>query len=96
MTTFSRYLAPEASQQLFLAGVLMYDLRPDRVGWTVYDIDTHRPVVLDGLVLTGLEHKLADELVSLLNRSVYAGWRRGGAGPRTTGTDDPPRTCRNR
>ena len=54
----------------------MYDLRPDRVGWTVYDIDTHRPVLLDGLVLTGLEHKLADELVSLLNRSVY------GSGPR--------------
>ena len=71
VTTFTRYLAPGASQQLFLAGVLMYDLRPDRVGWTVYDIDTHRPVVLDGLVLTGLEHKLADELVSLLNRSVY-------------------------
>jgi PleD family two-component response regulator len=49
----------------------MYDMRPDRVGWTVYDVETGKPAVLDELVLTALEHDTADELVSLLNRNVY-------------------------
>ena len=49
----------------------MYDVKPDRVGWTVYDAETGRPAVLDGLALVELEHKAADELASLLNRNVY-------------------------
>ena len=49
----------------------MYDIRPDRVGWTVYDIELGRPLLLGELKLVGLEHEAADELASLLNRSVY-------------------------
>jgi len=49
----------------------MYDIRPDRVGWTVYDIELGRPLLLDDIILIGLEHDAADELASLLNRSVY-------------------------
>jgi hypothetical protein len=49
----------------------MYDVKPDRVGWTVYDVETGRPAVLDSLTLVGLEHEAADETASLLNRSVY-------------------------
>jgi hypothetical protein len=49
----------------------MYDVKADRVGWTVYDTETGRPAVLDGLTLVELEHEAADELASLLNRSIY-------------------------
>ncbi len=49
----------------------MYDVKPDRVGWTVYDAETGRPAVLDDLALVELEREAADELASLLNRSVY-------------------------
>lgn len=49
----------------------MYDVKPDRVGWTVYDAETGRPAVLDGLTLVELEHEAADQLASLLNRNVY-------------------------
>jgi hypothetical protein len=49
----------------------MYDIRPDRIGWTVYDIELGRPLLLGELRLVGLEHEAADELASLLNRSVY-------------------------
>ncbi len=49
----------------------MYDVKPDQVGWTVYDAETGRPAVLDGLTLVGLEHETADETAGLLNRSVY-------------------------
>ena len=49
----------------------MYDVRPDQVGWTVFDADTGRPAVLDGLTLLGLEHEAADETAGLLNRSIY-------------------------
>lgn len=48
---------------------MLCDMRPDRVGWTVYDVDTGRPIVLDEDVpLTELEHEAADRLVALLNR----------------------------
>ncbi|HEX2552595.1 MAG TPA: hypothetical protein VHL98_02765 [Microvirga sp.] len=57
----------------------MYDVKPDRVGWTVYDAGTGRPAILDGLALVELEHAAADELAALLNRSVY-GPRRGRIG----------------
>ena len=49
----------------------MYDVKPDQVGWTVFDANTGRPAVLDGLTLVGLEHEAADEAAGLLNRSVY-------------------------
>jgi hypothetical protein len=48
----------------------MYDIRPDRVGWTVYDIELERPLLLDDMILIGLEHEAADELAGLLNRSA--------------------------
>ena len=49
----------------------MYDIKPDRVGWTVYDVELGRPLLLEEVPLIGLEHGEADELASLLNRSVY-------------------------
>ena len=49
----------------------MYDVRPDRVGWTVYDVETGKAAVMDDLVLTELEHETADELAGLLKRNVY-------------------------
>jgi hypothetical protein len=57
---------------LLTEGNRMYDMKPDRVGWTVYDVETGRAAVLDDLVLIELDHGAADELVVLLNRSVYA------------------------
>ena len=49
----------------------MYDVKPDQVGWTVFDADTGRPAVLDGLTLVGLEHEATDETAGLMNRSIY-------------------------
>ena len=40
----------------------MFDVKPDRVGWTVYDVETGKPALLDDLLLTELEHETADEL----------------------------------
>ena len=50
----------------------MYDMKADRVGWTVYDVETGRPAVLDDVVLIELEQDIAEHLVVLLNRTVYA------------------------
>jgi hypothetical protein len=47
-------------------------MRPDKIGWTVYEIDTGRPVSLGDLLLIELEHEDADALVDLLNRRVTA------------------------
>ena len=49
----------------------MFDMRPDQVGWTVYDVETGKPAALDEVQLVELEHETADELVGLLNRNVY-------------------------
>ena len=49
-----------------------FDMRPDKIGWTVYEIDTGRPVALGDLLLVELEHDDADALVDLLNRRVTA------------------------
>jgi hypothetical protein len=49
----------------------MYNVKSDRVGWTVYDVESGRPALLDGLALVGLEHEAADQTASLLNRNVY-------------------------
>jgi hypothetical protein len=48
----------------------MYDVKPDRVGWTVCDDETGRPAVLDGAPLTELAYEAADVLACLMNRSV--------------------------
>lgn len=49
----------------------MYDVRADRVGWTVCDAETGRAASLDGVTLQELDHAAADELAGLLNRAVY-------------------------
>ena len=49
----------------------MYDIRPDLLGWTVYEVELGRPHLLNEVALVGLEQAVADELVSLLNRTVY-------------------------
>jgi hypothetical protein len=45
-----------------------FHCRPDRLGWTVYDIWTGEPVALALLVQTGLAYADALDLVELLNR----------------------------
>lgn len=42
-------------------------MRADKTGWTVYDVATDRPIVLDDVVLTGISFEDADALVNLLN-----------------------------
>ena len=49
----------------------MYDVKPDRVGWTVCDDETGQPSVLEGVTLTELAYEAADVFACLLNRSVY-------------------------
>jgi hypothetical protein len=49
----------------------MYDVKPDQVGWTVYNAETDQSPVLDGATLTELEYEAADVLACLLNRRVY-------------------------
>ena len=51
------------------AGLLLrYDMKPDRAGWTVYDVLEGRPVCLGGVSLMGLSYEDANELVDVLNR----------------------------
>jgi hypothetical protein len=49
----------------------MYDMKPDRVGWTVFDVQTNKPAVLHGLILIEFEHEDADALVARLNRPLH-------------------------
>lgn len=46
-----------------------YDIRnePHLGGWTVFDIFTGWPAVVDGVAQTGLDMEQADDLVDLLN-----------------------------
>lgn len=45
-----------------------YDMRDEPDGtWTVFDIFTGLPAVVDDVPLTGLEMEEADDLVDLLN-----------------------------
>jgi hypothetical protein len=46
---------------------MRYDMRADQIGWTVYDVATDRPVILDDVPLTGISFEDADRLVNLLN-----------------------------
>ena len=45
-----------------------YDMRPDRIGWTLFDVTTGRLVVWDDVPLTGVDLDAAHELLGLLHR----------------------------
>ena len=47
--------------------LLPYDLRPDRVGWTVIEVKNDRAASLGGVALTELSLEEAERLVSALN-----------------------------
>ena len=47
--------------------LLPFDLRPDRVGWTVVETATDRPASLDGMRLVGLSLENAERLVNAFN-----------------------------
>jgi hypothetical protein len=47
---------------------MYYDMRPDRVGWTLFDVTTGRPVVWADVPLTGVDLDAAQELLVLLHR----------------------------
>ena len=48
--------------------LLRHDMKPDRTGWTVYDVVEGRPVCLGGVALKGLSDADANEVVDVLNR----------------------------
>ena len=43
-------------------------MKPDRTGWTVYDIIEGLPVRLGGVALVGISFEDANEMVDALNR----------------------------
>jgi hypothetical protein len=47
-----------------------YDMRPDRLGWTLFDVTTGRPVVWEDVPLTGVDLDAAHELLILLHRHL--------------------------
>jgi hypothetical protein len=50
---------------------MLYDLRPDKIGWTVFAVSSGRPVALsEDVILVGLEHQEADRIVALLHQRV--------------------------
>ncbi len=53
-----------------------YDIRPDSVGWTVFDIWTGEPAVIALLQQTRLNLRDALELAGLLNEQSAKGSRR--------------------
>jgi hypothetical protein len=61
--------------------LLPYDIRPDREGWTIFDVTTQRPVSFDDVVLIGLSLEHAETAVNALNaleiRCQDAARRRG-------------------
>lgn len=50
-----------------------FDMRPDKIGWTVYDVLTGRAVLLEDVKLVELELEDANALVNLLNRRAAQG-----------------------
>ncbi len=54
-------MAPPHCPALLLA--MQYDMRPDRLGWTLLDVTSGRPVVWDDVPLTGIEQEAAYELL---------------------------------
>ena len=58
-----------ASERTAVVGTLLrYDMKADRIGWTVYGAIESRPVCLGGVSLVGLSFEDANELVDVLNR----------------------------
>jgi hypothetical protein len=55
--------------------LLPFDLRPDREGWTVFDIETDLPASLEGIPLTGLCLDDAEEAVNALNTLEFSCWQ---------------------
>ena len=52
-----------------LYGKVLYDLRPDKLGWTVFTVSTGRPVALaEDVILVGVDHERADQIVALLHQ----------------------------
>ncbi len=47
--------------------LLPFDIRPDRVGWTVVEVATDQPTTLEGVTLVGLSVEDAEVLVNGLN-----------------------------
>ena len=47
--------------------LLPYDIRPDREGWTVFDVTTERPASFEDVVLMGLSLEDAEKVVNALN-----------------------------
>jgi hypothetical protein len=47
--------------------LLPFDLRADGIGWTVLDVRTDKPAVLDDLQLVGLACDEAENAVNALN-----------------------------
>ncbi|HEX8168695.1 MAG TPA: hypothetical protein VF601_23280 [Beijerinckiaceae bacterium] len=58
--------------------LLPFDVRADREGWTVIEVETDRACVLDGLRLVGLLEEDAEALANGLNRVAV---ERSGAWP---------------
>ncbi len=49
-----------------------YDIREDRVGWTVFDLFTGEPVVNSDVPQTGLDIQDPDELAQLSDHKAFA------------------------
>jgi hypothetical protein len=60
-----------------------YDMRPDCLGWTLFDVTTGRPVVWEDVPLTGVDLDAAHELLILLHRHLSPRCRapHAGSGP---------------
>lgn len=48
----------------------LYDVQRDEAGWTVVDVATGVPAVVNGELLQGLPFRHADELADVLNELV--------------------------
>jgi hypothetical protein len=48
--------------------LLPFDLRPDREGWTVFDVATDTPALLEGFPVIGVCLDDAEQTVDALNR----------------------------
>ena len=52
-------------------GSMRYDIRRDSEGWTVFDLFTGEPVVIEMVPQTGLDIQDADELAELLDHKTF-------------------------
>ena len=47
--------------------LLPFDMRPDRMGWSVIEVETDRAASLDGVTLIGLSIEDAEQVVNGFN-----------------------------